>query len=172
MVTLTRLQSGTGTFALALVRAPSAGDLALGCVLQDATGAEAVVQAHGDRTAFPRASATPLVRLTARPEGDVVTIDLRQVRSLRRALVYGYSPSVSSLTWDGVLSATTYGGARIEIPFDRRPFSGTMAMVSIYDVDGELVIRSEMEELYGPPEMAAIAYGYEVPWLDGRVPAS
>ncbi len=171
-VTLSRLQSGVGVLELALTRAPSAGDLSLGCVLETDRGEEAAVQAMGGHTVAPRGAAAPLVRLDARSSGDVVVIDLGQVRSLRRALVYGYSPSIATLTWDGVITASTFGGARLEIPFDRRAFSGTMAMVTIYNVGGELVLRSEMEEHFGPPETAAVAFGYGLPWLDGRVPAS
>ena len=171
-MTLTRLQSGIGMLELALTRAPSAGDLSLGCVVETDRAEESAVQSLGGHLVAPRRADAPLVRLDPRPTGDVVVIDLLQVRSLRRALVYGYSPSIATLTWDGVINATTYGGARLEIPFGRRPFSGTMAMVSVYNVAGELVLRSEMDEHFGPPEAAAVAYGYELPWLDGRVPAS
>ena len=157
---------------LVLTKAPSTGDLSLGCVVETDRSEESAVQSLGGHLEAPRGADAPLVSLDHRPSGDVVVIDLGQVRALRRALVYGYSPSIATLSWDGVIGATTAGGARIEIPFGRRPFSGTMAMVSIYNVAGELVLRSEMEELFGPPEAAAAAYGYELPWLDGRVPAS
>jgi hypothetical protein len=69
-----------------------------------------------------------------------------------------------------VIVTTTYGGARIEAPFDRPPSPVTLAMLSIYNVDGELVLRAEMEDIAGPPEAAALAYDYQLAWLEGRLP--
>src|SRR5690606_32733096 len=102
-VTLTRLQSGTGALEVALTRSPAAGDLSMGCVFETAEGTEAVVQSLGDVTTGPPGSVLPLVRWKAQADQEVMHVDLRQVRSLRRALVYGYSPSVSMLTWQGAL---------------------------------------------------------------------
>jgi uncharacterized protein involved in tellurium resistance len=169
-VTLTRVQSATGALELALTRASSAGDLSMGCVFQLADGTEAIVQALGDVTAGPPGAVLPLVRYKHHGDSETLHLDLRQVGSLRRALIYAYSPSIAILSWQGVLVATTYGGARIEIPFDRPPFSGTLALLTIYNVDGELVLRAEMEDHHGPPEMAAKAFDHHLAWLEGRQP--
>ena len=169
-MTLTRLQSGTGALELTLTRAASAGDLSVGCAFQLADGNEAVVQALGDVTSAPAGAQLPLVRLRSRPDGETLSVDLRQVAGLRRALVYGYSPSIAAIGWQGFLVVTTYGGARIEIPLDHPPLSGTMALLTVYNVGGELVLRSEMEPFAGPPAMAAEAYDHRLPWLEGRRP--
>ena len=70
--------------------------------------------------------------------------------ALDRFLVYGYSPTISVLTWDGLLSLTTYGGSRAEVPFDLPPLSGTVALLTGYQVRGELVLRAELEAYAGP----------------------
>ncbi len=168
-VTLTRLQSGVGTLQLALSRADRAGDLALGLVLATTDGATHVVQRLGDALATP-AHPLPLARLAGSPGRETALIDLRQVRTLERALVYGYSPSVSVLEWDGVLALTTYDGSRVEMPFDLPKLSGTVALLTLYQVHGELVLRAELEAFAGPPETAAEAFGHHYGWLGGRLP--
>lgn len=172
-VTLTRLQSGTGALALSLSRAAAAGDLALGVVLATTDGATHVLQRLGDALATPTSAAAPLplARLTGGPGSEGAVLDLRQVGRLQRALFYGYSPSIAALTWDGLLGLTTYDGSRVEVPFDLPPLSGTVALLTAYQVRGELVLRAELEPFAGPPEAAARAYGYSHGWLDGRLPA-
>ncbi len=169
-VTLTRVQSGVGRLEVSLLRAATAGDLALGMVCQRSTGETYVVQRLGDATAAP-AGPLPLARLTGNQGGETIGVDLRQVVGLQRALLYGYSPSISALDWQGVVVATTHDGSRIEAPFDLPAFSGTVALLTLYNVHGELVVRAETEPFAGPPEMAAKAYGYDYPWLEGRLPA-
>jgi uncharacterized protein involved in tellurium resistance len=171
-VALSRIQSGIGGLEFGLTRAAAAGDLSLGCVYQLDNGFESVVQVLGDVLSGPPGAPLPLLRLKPRPDGVSITFDLRQVPSLRRALLYGYSPLGAAPTWDGIIVTATHGGARIEIPLDHASFDGTMAMVTIYNVEGELVLRSEMEPFSGPPERAAIGFGYAIPWLDGRRPAA
>lgn len=171
-VTLTRLQSGVGQLAVALRPVPGAGDVEMGVLCETDDGALHVVQRLGDRTSAPApGSPLPLVRLAREDGADVVLVDLRSVRRLRRALFYGYSPSVSVVTWDGVVRAVLHDGGRLEAPFDLPPLSGTVALLTLYVVDGEVVVRAEMEPFAGPPETAALAYGYRLGWLDGRLPA-
>jgi uncharacterized protein involved in tellurium resistance len=171
-VALSRIQSGIGGLEFGLTRASAAGDLSLGCVYQLDDGFESVVQGLGDVLSGPPGATLPLVRLKPRRDGVSITFDLRQVRSLRRALLYGFSPSGAALRWDGIIVTATHGGARIEIPLDHAQSDGTMAMVTIYNVEGELVLRSEMEPFSGSPERVAVGFGYAVPWLDGRLPAT
>jgi uncharacterized protein involved in tellurium resistance len=169
-VTLTRVQSGTGSLEVALTRGSAAGDLSIGAAYQLGNGTESAIQHLGGVTTGPVGPLLPLLRLRERPDGESITVDLRQVANLRRFLVYGYSPSVSMLSWNGVLVVTTFGGARIEVPLDHPPFRGTLALLTVYNVEGELVLRAEMEEFPGPPQMAAEAFDYHLPWLDGRQP--
>ena len=168
-VTLTRLQSGVGQLRLTLARGSDAGDLAAGLICQTVDGATYVVQRLGDALSTP-AAPLPMVRLVSDGGLDTFLVDLRQVTRLRRALLYGYSPSVSVVGWDGVVVAATYDGSRVEAPFDLPPLSGTTALLTVYAVAGELVLRSELEQFAGPPEMAAEAYGYHYGWLGGRLP--
>lgn len=172
-VTLTRLQSGVGSLSIALSRSPQAGDLALGLVLATTDGATHVLQRLGDALSTPSTPGgpPPLARLTGGPGAETAVLDLRQVRTLDRLLVHAHSPSISVLTWDGLLVLTAYDGSRVEVPFDLPPLSGTVALLTAYLVQGELVLRAELEAYAGPPEMAAEAYGHSYGWLDGRLPA-
>jgi hypothetical protein len=44
-------------------------------------------------------------------------------------------------------------------------------LMSIYQVRGELVLRAEMQTLFGDVRDAARAYGYDrISWLDDRTP--
>ncbi len=44
-------------------------------------------------------------------------------------------------------------------------------LVSVYNVDGELVVRAEMETIAGDVREAARAYGYDrITWRDDRHP--
>ena len=172
-VTLTRLQSGTGRLRVSLARGDAAGDLAMGMVCQTADGAVCVVQRDGDVLTTPVSAGTsslPLVRLAVEDGLDTFSVDLRQVRRLRRALFYGHSPGVQVLRWDGVVVVTASDGSRVEAPFDLPPLSGTVALLTVYAVQGELVLRAELEPFAGPPETAAQAYGYAYGWLGGRLP--
>lgn len=169
-MTLDRVQSGVGVLALEMVHAATAGDLALGCLLERAAGTESVVQALGGRTQDPPGAEAPLVWLTAAAGRESLHLDLRQIGELRRAMVYGFSPSGSVVGWDGLVVARTYGGSRIEIPFDRAPSAATLVIATIYNVRGELVLRAECQEIPGPPEAAAIAFDYHLSWLEGTHP--
>jgi hypothetical protein len=75
------------------------------------------------------------------------------------------------LRWGGTLVATTLGGARIELPLDLPASGGVTVFMSVYNVNGEFVIRSEMENINGPVREACMAYGFEgITWLDDRTP--
>lgn len=164
-VTLNRLQSGIGSLEFSLSRAAGAGELSLGCVYQLQSRIEGVIQTSGATTG-PPGSPLPLLRMKMRADGDSVSFDLRQITTLRRALLYGYSPSGAPTSWSGTIVASTFGGAQLEIPLAGPSSGGTLAMVTIYNVDGELVLRSEMEQFRGRPQRAAEAFGFQ-PWIDG-----
>jgi hypothetical protein len=100
-----------------------------------------------------------------------LTVDLRQIRELERIGVLAFSESGTALTWGGTLVATTFGGARIELPLESLHPGATAMLMSLYNVDGELVIRAEMETIAGDLREAARAYGYDrITWRDGRNP--
>lgn len=166
-VTLTRLQSGIGQLRLSFAHGGSTGDLAMGAICQTADGATHVVQALGESLTTPE-QPMPLLRLE--PGNQDLVFDLHLVPQLRRALVYLFSPSGAAVSWDGLLSVRTQDRSRIETALSHRVRRGTCALLTIYNVHGELVLRSELAAFDGPPEMAAEAYGYAYAWLDGRFP--
>jgi uncharacterized protein involved in tellurium resistance len=167
--TLTRVQSGVGQLEIEAVSSPQAGDLRLGAAYQLTGGVSSTVQyAGGNR--FAPSSRRPVI-VAGRDEYEHLRIDLRQVRSLERLAVYAFSESRTDLTWGGTLVVTTFGGARIELPLETL-FPGRAAvLMSIYNLDGELVIRAEMETIKGDVRDAARAYGYDrITWRDDRNP--
>ena len=169
-VTLTRVQSGIGHLEVEAVCAPEVGDLRLGAAYQFATGETSTVQYAGGNRFAPPSARRPLI-VAGRDEYEHLRIDLRQVRRLERLAIYAFSESRTPLAWGGTLVATTFGGARIELPLEGL-YQGTVAvLMSIYDLDGELVIRAEMETITGDVREAARAYGYDrITWRDDRHP--
>ncbi len=169
-VTLTRVQSGIGDLEIEAVCSPEVGDLRLGAAYQLATGETSTVQYAGGNRFAPATGRRPVI-LAGRDEYEHLRIDLRQVRRLERLAVYAFSESRAPLTWGGTLVVTTFGGARIELPLEGL-YQGTVAvLMSIYDLDGELVIRAEMETISGDVREAARAYGYDrITWRDDRHP--
>jgi uncharacterized protein involved in tellurium resistance len=168
-VTLTRVQSGIGQLTIEAVCSPDIGDLRLGAAYQLRGGASSTVQYAGGQR-FAPSSKRPVI-LAGRDEYEHLRLDLRQVRSLERLAVYAFSESRAELRWGGTLVVTTYGDARIELPLETL-FAGKAAvLMSIYNLNGELVIRAEMETIVGDVRDAARAYGYDrITWRDDRTP--
>jgi uncharacterized protein involved in tellurium resistance len=168
-VTLTRVQSGVGQLAIEAVCSSAVGDLRLGAAYQLRGGVSSTVQyAGGNR--FAPSSRRPVI-VAGRDEYEHLRIDLRQVRDLERLAVYAFSESRRDLQWGGTLVVTTFGGARIELPLETL-FAGPIAVLaSVYNLDGELVVRAEMETITGDVREAARAYGYDrITWRDDRSP--
>jgi hypothetical protein len=170
-VTLNLVQSGVGTLTIEAVCSPAVGDIRLGALYQLAGGTSSVVQHATGLPVAPRGSRRPVIT-GSRGEFDRLTVDLRQVRSLLRMLVYAFSESGSELAWGGTLVTTTFGGARIELPLDLGRHSGPIALLSLYDIDGEFVLRAERELVDGAARDVARLFGYErITWADDRTPA-
>jgi uncharacterized protein involved in tellurium resistance len=169
-VTLTRVQSGVGALVIEAACSPAVGDLRLGVAYQLRDGTSSLVQRASDITTAPPGSRRPIF-LAQHQQFEKVTLDLRQVRSLQRCLVYAYSESGGPLSWGGTLVATTFGQARIELPLDRPQSAVVAVLLSVYQVDGELVVRAENEDIAGSVRDAVVAYGYDrITWLDPRTP--
>jgi uncharacterized protein involved in tellurium resistance len=168
-VTLTRVQSGVGSLEIEAICSPAVGDLRLGAAYQLRGDGTSTVQYAGGKR-FAPSSRRPVI-LAGRDEYEYLRIDLRQVSALERMAVYAFSESRADLTWGGTLVVTTFGGARIELPLEGL-FAGKVAvLMSIYNLDGELVIRAEMETITGDVREAARAYGYDrITWRDDRHP--
>lgn len=169
-VTLNRLQSGIGTLTIEAATSDEVGDLRLGCAYELASDLELTVQmTQGNRFAPPHSKRPVLVGGHERFER--VLVDLRQCRRLRRVIVYAFSEKRQPLNWGGTLIITTFGGGRIEISLDALQGGTIAVLASLYQVDGELVVRAEMETLFGDVREAARAYGFDrISWLDDRTP--
>jgi uncharacterized protein involved in tellurium resistance len=168
-VTLTRVQSGVGQLQVEAVCSPGLGDLRLGAAYQLADGTSSTVQYTGGNR-FAPSSRRPVI-VAGRDDYEHLRIDLRQSRSLERMAVYAFSESRAELTWGGTLVLTTFAGARVELPLETL-FAGRVAvLMSIYNLDGEYVVRAEMETIAGDVREAARAYGYDrITWRDDRTP--
>ncbi|UQX90260.1 hypothetical protein M6D93_09730 [Jatrophihabitans telluris] len=169
-MTLSRLQSGIGVLVFTAACSPAVGDLRLGCAYELASGQSSIVQYVSGVTTGPPTGNRPLL-VAARHEFEQITVDLAQSRNLVRLIVYAFSESGRVLNWGGTLVASTYGGDRVELPLDRPPSNETGVLLSLYNVDGELTLRAEMEEFRGTVRDAVNAYGFDrITWLDGRSP--
>ena len=104
----------------------------------------------------------------------MITVDLVQVRRLSRMVVYAYSGSGQPVQWGGTLVVEMLAGTRVQIPLDRpagAPGSGVLVPLSIYAVDGELVLRNEGALVDGPVRAAALAFGFDrIMWVDDHTP--
>jgi hypothetical protein len=169
-VTLTRLQSGIGALTVEAATSDEVGDLRLGAAYELVSDLEMIMQmTQGPRLAPPK-SKRPIL-IGSRDRFERVGVDLRQVRQLRRLVVYAFSESRQPLKWGGTLIVTSYGGGRIEVPLDSLQGGDVAVLLSMYQVRGELVLRAEMQTLYGDVRDACRAYGYDkITWLDGRTP--
>jgi uncharacterized protein involved in tellurium resistance len=171
-VTLNRVQSGVGTLALEAVCSPSVGDIRLGAVYELSDGTSSIVQRTIGLDAAPAGSRRPVISGSV-GQYERLTVDLRQSRALRRLLVYAFSESGRELTWGGTLVATTFGGSRVELPLEFGQHRGQVALMSVYNIDGEFVLRMEGEQVAGEVQEVARLFGYDrITWADERTPAS
>jgi hypothetical protein len=156
------------------------GDLRLGCAYRLRSGASSLVQAVSGVTVAPVGSRRPLIR-ASRDRFEALHVDLRQVGELDRAIVYLFShydavrahpPGTKAMVpWAGVLTTETFSGARIDVPLRRQPGPGVLVTLSVYNVDGELVLRAENELLAGAVREAVRAFGFDtITWIDPTTP--
>jgi hypothetical protein len=179
-VTLTRVQSGVGRLTVTAATSVGDGDLRLGCAYRLRSGASSLVQAVTKVTVAPAGSRRPVIRAT-RERFEELHLDLRQVGELDRMVVYLFSqydalrtspPGVSArVPWAGVLSTETFAGTRVDVPLRRDPAPGVLVVLSIYNVDGELVLRAENQLLPGSVRDAVQAFGFDtITWIDPTTP--
>jgi len=171
-VTLTRLQSGIGTLSFEAACSAEVGDLRLGAAYEFSDHFASTVQrTDGNRFAPPH-SKRPVI-VGDRDQFEKITVDLRQSRNLRRLAVYAFSGNRTPLEWGGTLIAHVLGGGRIEVPLDVLSGGQVAVLMSLYNIDGEFVLRAEMQTLNGDVREAARAYGYDtISWVDDRTPVS
>jgi uncharacterized protein involved in tellurium resistance len=169
-VTLTRTQSGIGTLTIDAACSAEVGDLRLGCAYQLRSGQSSTVQAAGGNQFAPPRSRRPVL-VGGRERYERISVDLRQTRDIDRLAVFAFSESGAQLHWGGTLIVTTFAGAKIEVPLEHLAPGSVAVLLSLYNVDGEFVLRAELETISGSIREAARAYGYDrITWLDDRNP--
>ena len=164
---LTRVQSGVGRLTVtARWNSPlAAGPVAAGLVVayRKTTG-EARLLSPLDGPYLESDN----VRLDHRAGAPVLTVDLLRVRAIDRLLLACLAPA-SPLT--GALILTTYGGSRVDLPVTLPAGFGAAALMTAYQVDGELVLRAEQDPVGGTVRDACLAYGYDrFTWLNPNTP--
>ncbi|MEV0458198.1 hypothetical protein, partial [Catellatospora methionotrophica] len=169
-VTLTRLQTGVGSLTFTAMCSDLVGDLRLGCAYQLRSGhTSTLLDADGAGSA-PQGSPRPVIT-GKRDRHAQLSIDLRQCRQIERLIIFGYSPSATELSWGGALVVSTQGHAKIELPIDAAPSRGVCVFLSLYNVRGEFVLRSEMDAVSASVRDACLAYGFDrISWLDANTP--
>ena len=170
-VTLTRVQSGIGSLTFEAIATGDVGDLRLGLAYQLRSGRSSTVQHHSGRRFAPPGETRRPVVLASRQQFERLTIDLRQVTDLERFVVYAFSGDNSQLRWGGTLLATTFGGDRIEMPIDLAPSNAVAVLSSVYNIRGQLVLRSEMDLIGRTIREACRGYGFDrITWVDDVTP--
>ncbi len=169
-VTLTRVQSGVGALIVQAACAETVGDVRIGCAYQLRDGTTSLVQRTSGLPTAPHAGGRPVIR-AGRERFETLTVDLAQVRELRRMAVYLYSESHQPLSWGGTVTTETFGRSRIQIPLDRPRSGGVLVALTVYNLNGELVLRNENLLVPGPIRAAALAFGYDrITWVDDNTP--
>lgn len=169
-VTLTRVQSGVGALSIQAACADTVGDVRIGCAYELRDGTTSLVRRTGGPTTAPAIGARPVIR-ASRERFETLTLDLIQVRELRRMAVYLYSESNQPLDWSGTVTIETFGRSQIQIPLARPRSGGVLLSLSVYAVEGELVLRNEDILVAGSIRAAALTLGYDrISWLDDNTP--
>lgn len=172
VLNLTRLQSGIGALTITAACSDAVGDLRLGCAYRLRDGVSSAVQLESGLTVAPPGSTRPIL-IAERERFETVTVDLRQIREVGRLLFYAFSASGGEVAWGGTLTVTTLGGGRLEIPMDSPKGPGVMPLATVYNVDGELVVRSEPREVCPTVREVCLAFGFDrIAWLDPRTPVA
>ncbi|MGY1884130.1 hypothetical protein ACI799_02340 [Blastococcus sp. SYSU DS0753] len=137
---------------------------------QLADGTSSIVQRATGIPVAPPGSRRPVITGTWE-QYERLTVDLRQSTSLSRLLVYAFSESGRELAWGGTLRISTFGGGRVELPLDLGQHDGPVALLSLYNIAGEFVLRAEMERISGTVREVARAFGYDrITWADSSTP--
>lgn len=169
-VTLTRVQSAVGTLDFEAAVPSTETSVRLGCLFELRSGTSSTVQRSEGNREGPRHSARPVV-LAHREQFEEISVDLRQSHELSRLLLYLHTSDRRPHPFTGTFTAKTYGGASVEIPLELNSAAPMLAVMSLYNVDGQFVLRAEMEPINGAVRDIAKAYGYErITWIDADTP--
>ena len=90
---------------------------------------------------------------------------------LERLVVYGFSGDGWPLRWGGTLVATTFGDDRVEMPIELPTADAVAVLASVYNVGGQLILRSEMDLIGRTIKEACRGFGFDrISWLDDQTP--
>lgn len=178
-VTLSRLSSAIGTLSLHAAMSPALGDIVLTCAYEllsepDNRGEAGQLRSSVlavDRTtrSAPAEDRRPVL-VYGRDEFQRISVDLRQVRRVRRLLVLTTTRHGGPVDWAGTLILSTHGGARVEVALDELGNTPTGVVLALFQVDGELIARAELEQA-GSVREACLQFGYDtITWIDDRTP--
>jgi len=157
-VTLTRVQSGVGSLVFA-VRGPAATQH-LGCAYALVNRRSGTLSSNApakpDGTGWPLATILPGQR-------RALALDLRQVGQLSRMILFGHTAARNAAWSGGSIVASQFGNGRssIELRVDGAGAAPLMVLLSLFNVDGELVVRAEAEPIDGTGADACRAYGFD-----------
>ncbi|MDT4994089.1 MAG: hypothetical protein QOH97_3981 [Actinoplanes sp.] len=105
--------------------------------------------------------------LTDRRGHQRITLDLLRSRRLERMVVLAITQSPLPSDWGGNLVLTTAAQARIEVPIGRSLSAGVAVLMSVYNIEGELVLRAEPPAVAVSLRDAAASFGFDqIDWLD------
>lgn len=109
--------------------------------------------------------------LATRQQFERLELDLRQITDLERMVVYAFSGDGGELRWGGTLVVSTFGGDRIELPIELAPSNAVAVLASIFNIRGQLILRSEMDLIGRTIREACRGYGFDrITWLDDQTP--
>lgn len=167
---LTRPQSGVGALTVEAACSAEVGDVRLAAAYRLASGQMGLVS-HEVGVAQAPAGGRPAL-LSKPGRFETLLVDLRQVPSLDRLLLLLFSASKTTLTWGGTLLLSTTGGSRVEIGIEAPPSAGALGVATVYQLDGELVVRAEPQQSAPTVKDACLMFGFDrITWLDARTPS-
>ncbi|MDT4994083.1 MAG: tellurite resistance protein TerA [Actinoplanes sp.] len=98
-------------------------------------------------------------------------MDLRQLRHVRRVLVFAfiYEGVPSWAAAGGVVTLFPVEGPQIEVRLDEPDERSMMCAIALLEnVNGELVVRREVRYIEGGHQALDNAYGWGMRWAAGR----
>ncbi len=165
--------TGAGTAA-----ASATVDLDLGCLYEFTDGSKGVVQALGGAfTSPPTRAGRPVIvldgddRSGSTSGGENLSVDLSQVATIRRLLVFAYIYE-GAANWaaaNGVVTLVPAVGEPVLVPLDEHdPASRMCAIAMLENTGGDLSVRREVRYVNGSQRALDEAYGWGMSWAQGR----
>lgn len=160
VVALSRVQSGTGVLSMTL-ESSDVENYQVALAYANCDNDEYVLGYNHERDAGQHPFALS--------RNGRLQVDLRRISTIKRFLVC--VTASGNAPWSGAAVISTLGGSRLEVPlFHSRP-SENLALLTGYNVGGQLVLRAEGGYQDVPLKRLCADYGYtKVAWRDDRNP--